>query len=147
MKRIISLALVVLMAAALFVGCSGDSAAGTYKLKSIDGKDPKTYFSASLPDGATDEDINALLAMSGLNLDTIADIISITLKDDGSVLLTSKFMSSDPEGLTEKGTWKQDGEKITITLDESKETEEFTLKNGELSATIEGLNMTLVKAG
>ena len=74
MKRIVSIALVVLMIAALFAGCSGSSSPeGTYKIKSINGKDVKSYFKESMGalagegEEITDEQIDAILALMGIN--------------------------------------------------------------------------------
>lgn len=140
MKRVISLALAVLMIAALFVGCS-NGPEGTYKVKTIDGQDYSTYvdmmvgmFAAFGGDqsGMDTDQIKALFEKAG----------SITLKADGVV----EMFDVDSDTMTETtktGTWKLDGDKITITA--NGETMEGTIKDGEITITEDGHSMVLVK--
>ena len=80
MKRVISLTLVVLLIAAMFVGCGGSSSpAGSYAIKTIDGKSLKDYFAAAAEDYGID--VTALLTMVGIDLDHPEDLMSIVLKE------------------------------------------------------------------
>ena len=131
MKRIVSILLVVLLVASLFVACGGsDSPAGTYSIKSIDGKTLKEYFGAAAEEYGFD--VDALLSMMGIDLDHPEDLMSIIVKDDGTVSVKSTL---DGDGETQAGTWKLDGDKMIITVDG--EDQEFTFKNGELTATMD----------
>ena len=70
MKRIVSLTLVILMVAALFVGCgSSDSVDGTYKLKAIDGKNVKEYFTAIAEKGG--QTLQTVLEYMGIDENSI----------------------------------------------------------------------------
>lgn len=140
MKRVISLALAVLMIAALFVGCSSGPE-GTYKIKTVDGQEYSAYvdmlvgmFAAFGGDqsGMDTDQIKALFEKAG----------SITLKADGVV----EMFDVDSDTMTETtktGTWKLDGDKITITA--NGETMEGTIKDGEITITVDGHSMILVK--
>ena len=152
MKRIISLALAVLLIAALFVGCSGSSnPAGTYVIKTINDKSLKDYFTEAFAAEAGDSDLDmtALLGLLGIDLDHPEEFMKIALNEDGTVEILSKFSSlgeGEEDEEDEKGTWKQEGDKIIITA--NGETSELTYKNGELIMTAEedGKPMTMVLA-
>ena len=73
MKRIIAMTLVVVMVAALFVGCGSNGVEGTYKLKKVNGVDLEEF--AKLMGG--DEEIPE---------------ISMTLKSDGSVVAKATWL-------------------------------------------------------
>ena len=148
MKRIVSLTLVVLMIAALFVGCSSDSGSpeGTYKLKKINGKSPKDFFTEMMSEmlkafGAEGDVLDAAMEELTGKLDQLGDLMTVELKADGTVEMKSKMdaaMSEDEEseGEVSTGTWKQDGDKITFTLtdaDGKSETVEGTFKGGEIT--------------
>lgn len=130
MKRIVSLTVAVLLIAALFVGCSSGPE-GTYKVKTIDGEEYSTY---------VDMIVGVMTAFGGDELKVDADQMksllekagSFTLKADGVV----ESFDVDEENWTETtktGTWKLDGEKLTITVDGK--TMEGTLKDGEITIT------------
>ena len=139
MKRIVSLTLVVLMVAALFVGCgSSDSLDGTYKLKAIDGKNVKEYFTAIAEKGG--ETLQTVLDFMGIDENTLDNLMTLVLKSDGTFSLNSKM---DAEEKSYDGTWTQDGDKLTLTMDN--EPQEFTLKDGELTLELKGMTMTLGK--
>ena len=144
MKRIISLTLAVLLIAALFAGCAGskaDSPVGTYVIKTINDKSLKDYFTEAFGAAAEEGfDMSALLAMMGIDLEHPEDLMRITLKEDGTVEVTSKLdeIGEEEEGEGEEketGTWKQDGDKIIISADG--EDTELGYKNGELTMTTE----------
>lgn len=129
MKRVISIALVILLVASLFVGCSGNGVTGTYRLKTINGMDVGEFFNTFIA------------AFGGENVDFKAeDLMVMTLKDDGKVEVSSHL---DDEAETLEGTWKQEGDKVIITLQD--EAQEFTLKDGSLVIEQDGMSMVLSK--
>lgn len=130
MKRIVSLTLVVLMIAALFVGCGSDSVPGTYKLKKINDKGVKEFF----------DDLGMDLSTLGVDASKLEDMMTMTLKDDGTAEIADNM---DGDGKTVTGTWKQDGDKVTISADG--QDMEFTFKSGALTYTAEesGIKMTM----
>lgn len=138
MKRFVSIALVVLMIAALFVGCSSNgSLDGTYKVKAIDGKAVMDYFTEAASKSGVD--VAQALSAMGLSADTLTDMLNITLKSDGTAEVSTKM--SEDENST--GTWKQDGDQIIVTIDGDDQV--FTLKDGELTTDLGGMTMTLGK--
>ncbi len=138
MKRIVSLTLVVLMIAALFVGCGSDSVPGTYKLKKINDKSIKEFYEEIAKAAGVD------LSTMGVDVNKMEDMITITLKDDGTVEMKGSFeMDEDAEDQVATGTWTQDGDKVTITVDG--DAQECTFKSGELTITESGMSMTFAK--
>ncbi|MBO4418216.1 MAG: hypothetical protein J5789_00080, partial [Oscillospiraceae bacterium] len=119
MKRIIAMTLVVVMVAALFVGCGSNGVEGTYKLKKVNGVDLEEF--AKLMGG--DEEIPE---------------ISMTLKSDGSVVAKGDLVDMSDEEST--GTWKQEGDKIVITI--NGEAQEFDYKDGTLTMSASGFSVT-----
>lgn len=139
MKRILSLALVVVMVAALFVGCgSSDSVEGTYKLKAIDGKNIKDYYTEKA--GKSGETLETVLKFMGVEETDLDNLMTLTLNADGSAAMNSKM---DVEEKSYDGTWKQEGDKITVTVDN--DPQEFTLKDGEITAKFGDMTLTLGK--
>ncbi len=136
MKRFAAIVLVVLMVAAMLVSC-GDvgSAEGKYVIKSIGGQSVEDAMKASLGEYGEGLDIDAILEMVGL--DNLEDYMNFELKADGTVKA-----SVAGEGESE-GTWKQDGNKVTITIDD--EPIEFDFNGSELSAKIDDQEYVLVK--
>lgn len=136
MKRIGSILLAIFLLAALFAGCSY-TVEGSYQLKSINGKNVKEYFSEL----ATREgiDFDTLMDSMNANTDTLGDMMTLTLNADGSASFSSRLKSDE----VKTGSWKQTEDKITVTLGNS--SLEFTRKNGQLSGTVDGLNVTLAK--
>ena len=176
MKRIVSITLVVIMVAALFVGCSS-SVEGKYKLKTINDKEPKAFFTDLMTQvykalGADEEQLDAAMKELNEGLDKLGDLLTIELKADGTMEMKSDMDAamnaseegedgeeSKPEVVT--GTWKQDGDNITLTFpekdDETGENKDTvlkgTLKDGKLTITEEpeegeedGMKMTMVLA-
>ena len=138
MKRIVSLTLVVLMIAALFVGCGSDSVPGTYKLKKINDKSIKEFYEEIAKAAGVD------LSTMGIDVNKMEDMITITLKDDGTAEMKGSFeMDEDAEDQVATGTWTQDGDKVTITVDGK--AQECTFKSGELTITESGMSMTFAK--
>ncbi len=139
MKRILSLALVVVMVAALFVGCgSSDSVEGTYKLKAIDGKNIKDYYTEKAEKSG--ETLETVLKFMGVEETDLDNLMTLTLNADGSAAMNSKM---DVEEKSYDGTWKQEGDKITVTVDN--DPQEFTLKDGEITAKFGDMTLTLGK--
>ncbi len=137
MKRIVSIALVVLMVAALFVGCGGSVSAedvpGTYKVKTVNGKDLKDYFLESF-EMESEDDLDSVLGLLGI--DSLEDFMVFNLDADGS--FTASAMGEDLEG-----TWKLDGSKVILTAEG--EDQEATFKNGNLVIDMDGDEMVLSK--
>jgi len=122
MKRIIAMTLVVVMVAALFVGCGSNGVEGTYKLKKVNGVDLEEFAKLMGGDGEIPE-------------------ISMTLKSDGSVVAKGDLDDLSDEEST--GTWKQEGDKIIITL--NGEAQEFDYKDGTLTMSASGFSVTFEK--
>ena len=137
MKRIFSIALVILMTAVLFVGCSGHSIEGTYKLKAINDQNLRDFFN----EVAAHTGINFETLMQSMNAtgDTLSDMMSLSLNADGSATLNSKLTTEE----SKTGTWKQEGDKIVINVDG--ETVEFTRKGSELTGSSNNMRVTLSK--
>ena len=129
MKRTFALLLALLMVAILFVGCSP---AGTYHLKTIDGKDPYDYYMDEFKKqfDADEDDINELLEYLGIDEDDLKDPMVLEINKDG----TYKMKSNVGDGV-EKGTWTKKGNTITFVADdagEDDENTELTIKGGKL---------------
>ena len=140
MKRIISLTLVVLMIAAMFVGCGSSSLEGTYKIKSINGKDLMSYFREQIAEMGgedteiTDADVESFLKLMGI--ENVDEFVTFTFASDGT-------LKASVIGEEVTGTWTLDGEKLTMTIDGDDQT--ATFKNGEIAVNEEGMNMVLGK--
>ena len=127
MKRIVSLALVVLLIAALFVGCGNSSVEGTYLIKSMGGMTMEDMLKAVSGDNF---DLDAVL--SEYKVSSLGELITMELKADGTVTVKDAMDALDSdEDSTVSGTWKQEGDKVSITIDG--DTQEFTLNGSELS--------------
>ena len=105
MKRIISLILVALLVAALFVGCSKSDPVGTYKIDMDSMIEASKEESDEFKD-KSNEEIKDLLKQAGISEDSFG----LEIKDDG------KF-TMEYAGDKEEGTWKLDGSKLTLTVD------------------------------
>ncbi len=130
MKKMLALTLAVLLMAALFAGC-GDSAVGYYKVKSLDGKSPRAFMVDRLGAAVTEGDIQQ--AMINYGISSLDELITIELKENHTshvkgILRTEGF-----------GEWKQSGSDITIGKVKG------TYKDGEITATHEGITFVLVR--
>ena len=134
MKRIVAITLVVIMVAALFVGCGSSSPEGLYRVKTMNGQSLKDAMMAEMGSGATEDQLNAFLQLMGI--EKLEDIITFDLQSGGKVV--ASMMGEKTEG-----TWKVDGEKITITIDG--DAQEGTFKNGEITIEEDGMKMVLAK--
>lgn len=136
MKRTLCIVLTLLLALSLFAACSksgsstGGSGAnleptlknvsGSYNLKSLNGKDVKS----ALREAYGEEDYKDFLEYFHLDENNLNDFLKMTLKEDGSCTI-------EEAGMTGSGTWKLEGDKVTITIDG--ETEVGTWSNGILT--------------
>ena len=131
MKKIIPIALVLVLTAALLCSCGvsdvlnvfGGGPEGTYVVKSIGGQPVREAFESMYEE----YDVDAEDILEEMGLDSFEEFIVIELKSGGAAVLTINMGS---ENKTE-GTWKKDGDKITIIADG--DPQEFTLKGNELS--------------
>lgn len=138
MKRIVSLALVVLLIAALFVGCGNSSVEGTYLIKSMGGVAVEDMFKE---EAGEDFDLDAILSM--FKVSSLGELITMEIKADGTVTMKNAMELESEEDATMSGTWKQEGDKVSITIDG--ETQEFTLNGSELSGGEGEETMVFVK--
>lgn len=130
MKRIISLLLVALLVAALFVGCSKSDPVGTYKI------DMDSLIEASKEESdefkdKSNEEIKDLLKQAGISEDSFG----LEIKDDGKFTL-------EYAGDKEEGTWKLDGSTLTLTFDN--EPLECDYEDGKITMESEEIGMKLI---
>ena len=131
MKRILSLVLATLLLAALFAGCELlGSPAGTYTVQTINGQSVKDYYTTA----AKEEygvDLTGLLSLLGIDLDHPEELMSIVLKEDGTVEYKSGLLG---DMKVASGTWKQEGGKLLLTL--GGETKELEYRNGKITVEL-----------
>ena len=116
---------------------------GTYKLKGINGKSLTEYFTeqfAELLGPDTELDIESLLALSGLSLESLEDMMTITLNEDGTAVST---LRENEETETIEGTWELKNGKILITFDD--DPAEFDYVDGQLIADMDGQTMVFAR--
>ncbi len=131
MKRIISLILVALLVAALFVGCSKSDPVGTYKIDMDSMIEAMKKESGELKD-KSNEEIKDLLKQTGMS----EDAFGLEIKDDGKFTL-------EYAGEKEEGTWKLDGSKITLTVDN--DPLECDYEDGKITMDMGGTTLVFVK--
>lgn len=129
MKRIISLILVTLLVAALFVGCSKSDPVGTYKID-MDSLIEAMKESDEAKD-MSDDQIKSLLKTIGITEDSM----SLEIKKDGTFVL-------DLSGDKTEGTWKQDGSKLTLTAENEPIDVDFS--DGKITMESEEAGMKLI---
>lgn len=129
MKRIISLILVTLLVAALFVGCSKSDPVGTYKID-MDSLVEAMKDSDEAKD-MSDDQIKSLLKTVGITEDSM----SLEIKKDGTFVL-------DLSGDKTEGTWKQDGSKLTLTAENEPIDVDFS--DGKITMESEEAGMKLI---
>lgn len=140
MKKIVSIILAAVMVLAFAAACSTAKVEGKYVVKSIDGKGILDYIKEEAElEGV---DLETILSMMGLTEETISELMTVELKEDKTAVMT---MIGEEN---ETGTWKLDGNKVTITSEDG-ESAEFTYNNGELTYKMtegeESHEMVLVK--
>ena len=131
MKRIISLLLVTLLVAALFVGCSKSDPVGTYKIDLDSMIEAKKKESDKTKD-MSNEEIKDLMKQAGIS----EDAFGLEIKDDGKFTL-------EYAGEKEEGTWKLDGSKITLTVDN--DPLECDYEDGKITMDMGGTTLVFVK--
>lgn len=135
MKRVISITLVILMTAALLVGCGSSSGPeGSYVLKSMNGKNVEELFQS----GAEAEGVSVEELLKSSGISKAEELITMELKSGGTAVMKEAIF-----GTTSNGTWKQDGSKIIVTIDGTDTA--FTLSGNELSYSAEGQEYVLIK--
>jgi len=139
MKRIISIVLAALMVAAMLVACGSSGPEGKYVVKTIDGIAVEEAVKTQAE--AMGIDLDAFLKQ--MNIEKAEEMITIELKSDGTAVMAVNLASS-----TSEGTWKQDGDKISITLTGAtgeSETSDFTLSGNELTSQTGDQNYVFIK--
>ena len=134
-KRFAAIVLLVLLTAVLLAGCGG-GAAGKYVIKSMNGKTMEDLFREEAE--ASEEEMTVEDFLKFFEIESLEEYLTLELKEDGTAV--SKAAMDDE---ADTGTWKQEGNKITITIDN--EPVEFTLNGRELSATMDGVKYVFVK--
>lgn len=129
MKRTISLILVALLVAALFVGCSKSDPVGTYKID-MDSLVEAMKDSDEAKD-MSDDQIKSLMKTIGITEDSM----SLEIKKDGTFVL-------DFSGDKTEGTWKQNGSKLTLTVENDPIDVDFS--DGKITMESEEIGMKLV---
>lgn len=129
MKRFVAITAAVLLIAALFVGCGGSDPTGKYVVKTIGGQ--------SLEDALSESGFSVEDYLDLLGIESLEEFMTVELKSDGKAILG---MSGEED---EIGTWKQDGNDVTITFDDEPLT--FKLNGNELSVEMEGEQYVFVK--
>jgi len=127
MKRIISIALIVLLTAAVLAGCGSSDPEGSYVIKSIDSKDVNEEVkSGAEATGMSEEDF-----LNQFGVESADELITLDLNADGTFVMDIKMFGSKLEG-----TWAQDGDKISVTAPDAADdtrTIVFSLSGNELS--------------
>ena len=120
MKRTFAIILAALMLLALLAGCGkADPNVGTYKLS-----------------GAMGYSLEEFAEMMGTTEEEAQDMFIFDLKEKGVLEVTF-------DGETETGTWKVDGETLTLVADG--DTLTGTIKDDVITIDMEGESMTLTK--
>ncbi len=133
MKRISAIILAALFVVVVFSACGAGDPAGKYVLKSIDGKPVDEAFNEQMSEfGMSLEEY-----LDFLGIEKLENFMTIELKADGA----AKFSVVGEDD--EVGTWKQEGGKIIVTVDD--EDQEFSFSGNELTATIDDQPVVLVK--
>lgn len=119
--KVMAVVLVIAMLAAL-AACGSSGPEGKYVVKSINGQE----LNEALDAAAKEANMSADEYLKQLGVDKAEEMVTIELKSEGKAVMEAKMF-----GFSEEGTWKQDGDQITITLDG--DSADFTLKGNELS--------------
>ena len=131
MKRVISIALAVLMVAALLAACGGSSSPeGKYVVKTVDGKTVSQMIEEY---GMTVDEFTSAAGISSPE-----ELLVLEIKSDGTVTVTEAIFGS-----TSNGTWTQDGDKISMTIND--ETNSFTVSGSDLKISMDGQEYVMTK--
>ena len=127
MKKI-ALLMVMILTVSLLAGCGGSGGSGVvgkYELVSI------------TEDGTTmkGEELEAYAKLLGVD----GSLMSMELTSDGKVIMTSAMM----EDLSGEGTYKVDGNKITVTVDDAPA--EGTIDGNRITLNAEDTEMIFEK--
>ena len=133
MKRIVSIALVILMVASVLVACIKTDPTGTYVVKTMNGKSVEDALKEELGGDASLDDILELLGV-----DSLDNLITIEIKSDGKMTLANRM-----EDDTVEGTWTKESDKLFLTVDG--ETMQAKLNGGELSMSMDDEAYVFVK--
>ncbi|MBO4418277.1 MAG: hypothetical protein J5789_00395 [Oscillospiraceae bacterium] len=140
MKRIVSLALAVLLVTALFSGCSlfesAPSVEGVYVLKTVDGMDVATYLAKAMNrPSLSGAEINQALYQLGIT--SFDEILTIELRADHTCTGTGIIETGAKQ--TKNGKWTQSGNKVDFGKGEA------TFKDGELTFELKGMKIVLIR--
>ncbi|MBQ1372009.1 MAG: hypothetical protein IIY70_03670 [Oscillospiraceae bacterium] len=148
MKRIGSIILTIMLAAALLAGCNNGSfksssfiahkneptekdillISGTYKLTSIDGVDVKEYFN-KLGSELSSNEVEVTSTMSDEEYDALIEKLQMILSPDGSAYVADLF------GLSGKGyyngEWRREGDTVVLTVYNGITHKSFNSETGE----------------
>ena len=135
MKRALSLLLVLMLVLALFAGCSEEGktgggaatmagVAGVYKIKSMNGRPFSDVIEEEMEGSGMTVDEYLSIIKEYYKIDSIEDMMTMTLKADGTCSASELNESMD-------GTWTLEGSKVTITIDG--ETKVGTYSNGTIT--------------
>ncbi len=127
-----------LLALALLTSCGGDPAAAVAGVYTLD-KDALKAAMAAQQKQAPEGEANPMAGMMEKMIESMD--ISMDLKSDGTVSMkTSMTMMGETKNDESEGTWKLEGDKVVITPPDGEgESKAFTLKDGRLSATENGM--------
>ena len=145
MKRWTALILILILAVSLFAGCAAGggsgrkdrddddeefTVAGTYYVKSINGKKPIDQFKEYIQDYVDEEydgDFNSYLEEHSFTEEDLNNPYSMTLNADGTGTLTHNIWKE-----TVSITWVQEGDTVTLSGEEEGQTETLTIRGWTL---------------
>lgn len=139
MKKALAVLFAVVMVVCVLTACGSKTPSGTYVAKTINGKSPIDYFTESF--GGDKDTVLSMLGVDEKELNS--NLMTMTFKKDGKVTIGGLMMTIEGEGEAE-GTWKLDGTKLTITVDDKPE--DFKFEKGKIIGTPdEGMEMVFAK--
>jgi len=125
-----------LLTLALLTSCGGDPAAAVAGVYTLD-KDALKAAMAAQQKQAPEGEANPMAGMMEKMIESME--ISMDLKADGTVSMKSSMtMMGETKNDESEGSWKLEGDKVVITPPDG-ESKAFTLKDGRLSATENGM--------
>ena len=136
--RILALVLAAVMVCALFVACAASKPDGTYKIKTINGKPMKDFYTEQAE--AAGYSLEDMLSMIGIKENELNDMISFTFKSDGTGYARMSMLGKSKDA---NFTWELNGKDLTVTTDGESET--LTFENNTISFSSEGQSFVLGK--